>query len=205
MEDIKNIFFKSIDNINNILALYDYLERNHFNAVDFSDILRWVWVQSLSVLDKFLHDIILKGMVIQFLDYGDMTEKLKNFKFTANQAKNLSSITDLLEREKIVRQIFSERNNCETYQDPEKICDALSYIWNENHKLKKISSKMGMTDKYVKEKLKIIVSRRNQIAHQNDIQSHNFDKTPINKDNTKDVLVFIRNLGEAIYECINET
>lgn len=204
MEIIKKEFLESIDNADNMLALYDYLEQNHFDAIDYSDILRWLWVQSLSVLDKFIHDIALNEMVSQFLNKEELTGKFKAFKFTADQVRNIINTTDLSEREKIVRSIFSERNNYESYQDPDKICDALSYIWEEKHKLQRISLKMELTEDYVKTKLKNIVSRRNQIAHQNDIQSYNFEKMDIDKKDVKDVITFIKDFGESVYKCITE-
>ncbi len=204
MENTRKTFLESIDDTSKILVLYDYLERNHFNLIDYSDLLRWLWVQSLSVLDKFIHDIALNEMVSQFLCNEEPTGKLKAFKFTADQVRNIVNTTDLSEREKIVRFIFSERNNYEAYQDPDKICDALSYIWEEKHKLQKISLKMGLTEDYVKTKLKNIVSRRNQIAHQNDMQSYNFEKMDIDKEAVKDVITFIKDFGESVYKCITE-
>lgn len=204
MDTIKKEFLESINNTTNILVLHDYLEQNHFDAIDYSDILRWLWVQSLSVLDKFVHDLVLTEMVSQFLNNEEKTVKLMAFKFTADQVKNIIDAASLPERENIIRTIFSEKNSYETYQDPDKICDALSYIWIEKHKLQKISLKMGLKEYYVKTKLKNIVARRNQIAHQNDIQSYDFEKMSISKSTVKDVIAFIKDFGEAIYKCLNE-
>ena len=46
-----------------IRKLYDYLDNIVKPPYDYSDLLRWQWAQSVSALDKLIHDLIRIGMV----------------------------------------------------------------------------------------------------------------------------------------------
>lgn len=203
MQKIRETFIKSINSAQEIIILYDYLERNHFDAIEYSDLLRWAWVQSLSVLDKLVHDIVLFCVTDIFINNKPIKGKFKNFTITASQCRDLLN-TSATELEIAIRNIIADKNSYETFQDPDKICEALSCIWEENKKFENISLKMGLNKDYVRIKLKNIVARRNQIAHQNDMLADNFEKELINKTETLDVIEFIKSLGLSICNCIDE-
>lgn len=204
MYEIRKSFLLAINSTKEIMVLYDYFEKNHFDAVDYSDLLRWIWVQSLSIIDKLVHELILLYVTDIFVNNKPIEGGLKNFAFTALQCRNLLYL-DEIERESAVRNIISLKNSYESFQEPEKICCALSYFWSENHKLQKIADKMMKDKEYVKTKLKNIVARRNQIAHQCDMLANNFEKQNITKQETSDVIDFIENFGMAICDCIEES
>lgn len=203
MKDIKNNFENSILATKSIISVYDYLTNNHFDAIDCSDLLRWTWVQSLSALDRLIHDIALLYMTDLFTTNKPLFGKFKNFEFTAQQCQNLLNL-DISDRENEIRKIIANKNSYETFQDPDKICEILSCIWDEKQKFNKISSKMNLQTEYVKTKLKNIVARRNQIVHQNDMPAYNFEKAALTKEQAVGVIDFIQKLGNAILKCIEE-
>jgi cystathionine beta-lyase family protein involved in aluminum resistance len=51
--------------------------------------------------------------------------------------------------------------------------------------------------------LKNAVLRRNQIVHQGDYDGFSVDRQEIFVEDTKDVIVFIEDLGKAIFTCVN--
>lgn len=204
MYEIRKSFLSAINSTKEIMVLYDYFEQNHFDAVDYSDLLRWVWVQSLSILDKLIHELVLFYVTDIFVNNKPIVNGFKNFAFTALQCRDLLYL-DEIEREKAIRNIISNKNSYESFQEPDKICCALSYFWPENHKLQKIAGKMMKDQEYVRTKLKNIVARRNQIAHQCDMLANNFEKQNITKQEALDVVNFIENFGITICDCIEES
>ena len=204
MYEIRKSFLAEINSTKEVMVLYDYFEQNHFDVVDYSDLLRWVWVQSLSIIDKLIHELVLFYVTDIFVNNKPIEGRLKTFEFTVLQCRDLLCLGDI-ERENMVRNIISTKNSYESFQEPDKICSALSYFWNEKHKLQKIAEKMMKNAEYVKTKLKNIVARRNQIAHQCDMPANNFEKQEITKEETLDVVDFIEKFGEAICDCIEES
>ena len=67
-----------------------------------------------------------------------------------------------------------------SYQEPNKVADGLSYIWEEKQKWKKISVQMNMDERIVKTTLKLIADRRNSIVHEADIDPSTNQKYSIN-------------------------
>ena len=69
---------------------YDYLSSIN-PPYDFSDILRWQWAQSVSALDKLIHDLIQIGMLQVISGVRRRTSKFENFSIDLN-----TSVTQLL-------------------------------------------------------------------------------------------------------------
>ncbi len=179
-------------------ALYEYLSDNKI-PLDSSDLLRWQWVLSVSALDKYIHDIVAAGMVEQYLKRRTATPKFNAFQLSMNVISNLSiaPAPEIEFKNEVVR-----RNSYLAFQEPDKIADALSYIWNEPNKWNVISGNMvtHIDPTTLKTKLKNIVVRRNQIAHEGDCLSTNIPliQQPISLSDTEDVIHFITELVNAI-------
>jgi hypothetical protein len=85
-----------------------------------------------------------------------------------------------------------------SFQEPSKVADALSLIWNETHKWAKIAAAMGVDESFVKIKLKLISDRRNAIVHQSDKDPLLNTKTPICLTECEDITKFIHLCGRSI-------
>ena len=179
-------------------GLYEYLSKNKI-PLDSSDLLRWQWVLSVSALDKYIHDIVAAGMVEQYLKRRTVTPKFNAFQLSMNVISTISiaPVPEIEFRNEVVR-----RNSYLAFQEPDKIADALSYIWNEPNKWNVISGNMAthIDPTTLKTKLKNIVVRRNQIVHEGDCLSTNIPLTqqPISLSDTEDVIRFITELVDAI-------
>ena len=198
MRQAKIVFHELMAQRNVTSGLYEYLSNNKI-PLDSSDLLRWQWVLAVSALDKYIHDIVAAGMVEEYLHRRTPTPKYNAFQLSMNEILNLSiaPIPELEFKNEVTR-----RNSYLAFQDPDKIADALSYIWNEPNKWAVVSRNMATSidPTTLKTKLKNIVLRRNQIVHEGDCLSTNIPliQQPITLSDTEDVIRFITELVEAI-------
>ena len=179
-------------------GIYSYLDANKV-PMDFSDLLRWQWVLSVSALDRYVHDIVRIGMLEIFEGRRNPTAKYKSFRIDLNNFSNITeSHTPAIEFEReVIRQ-----HSFLAFQYPDKIADALSYIWDEQNKWDVICSNMAtyISSRNLKTKLKNIITRRNQIVHAGDClyTISPLHQQPISILDTEDVNKFIAELANAI-------
>lgn len=184
----------------NSSVLYNYLHDVVKPPYDYSDLLRWQWVQSVSALDKLIHDLIRIGMRESFDGSRPATAKFLNFAITitAFQQIKQSPLAAPLSFEQFV----TSKNKTLSFQEPVKIADGLAYIWDEQNKWKYISTQMGRSEEDVKTELKNISIRRNQIVHEGDYVASGYSRQTIEKIDTDEVIDFIEQLGTAIYNLV---
>lgn len=198
MKQAKMVFHALMEQGNITAGLYEYLSNTKI-PLDSSDLLRWQWVLAVSALDKYIHDIVAAGMVEQYLKKRPTTPKFDTFQLSMNVISNISaSLAPEIEfRNEVVR-----KNSYLAFQDPDKIADALSFIWNEPNKWTVISQKMATTidAPTLKTKLKNIVLRRNQIVHGGDCLQTSIPlfQQQITHADTVAVIQFITELVDAI-------
>lgn len=198
MRQAKMVFCALMAQKNVAAGLYEYLSTNKI-PLDPSDLLRWQWVLAVSALDKYIHDIVAAGMVEQYLNARPTTPKFDAFQLSMKVISDISNapVPELEFKNEVVR-----KNSYLAFQEPDKIADALSFIWNESQKWTIISRNMAtpIDSTTLKTKLKNIVLRRNQIVHEGDCLSTNMplNQQPITLSDTQDVINFITELVEAI-------
>lgn len=196
------VFNDLMEQCSTTMGIYEYFESNNI-PIDASDLLRWQYVLAVSALDKYVHDIVRIGMIEEFQGNRVETKKYKSVRIELSIASSIknSNTPEVEFSNEIVRQ-----HSFLAFQDPDKISDALSLIWEENHKWKVISSYMStpISEIDLKTKLKNIVIRRNQIVHQGDCLSTQppLQQQIISKTDTQDVINFIKELVDAIKNCI---
>jgi hypothetical protein len=193
-------FVKLVQDTQNVETLYNYFE-NSVVPVDISDLLRWQWVQCISAFDKFVHDVVRVGMVEIFLENRTPTPKYNTFQIDiqtyGDMINNIIDASLIFERKIILKHGFL------AFQDPSKVADALSYIWNENDKWGKISNLMGMSKDDCTTYLRNIVIRRNQIVHEGDYTDSLSRRQDIFLQDVIDIRNYILKLGQAIYDCVS--
>lgn len=198
MKQAKVVFQALMLQKNVTSALYDYISVNNI-PLDSSDLLRWQWVLAVSALDKYIHDIVTDGMVEQYINKKPRTPKFDTVQLSMNTIINIQSapVPEIEFRNEVIR-----KNSYLAFQDPNKIADALSFIWNEPNKWDVISRNMvtPISSSVLRTKLKNIVVRRNQIVHEGDCLSTSIPlvQQPITASDTQDVIQFITELVDAI-------
>lgn len=198
MSEAINVFNALISQGTISSGLFQYLVTQKV-PLDFSDLLRWQWVLSVSALDRYIHDVVRIGMIEAFQGERSQTPKFKTFRIDMKEFLNINEAPiPAIEFEKeIIRQ-----HSFLAFQYPEKIADALAYVWDESNKWDIISSHMrtSITSNDLKVKLKNIVVRRNQIVHEGDCFSTilPLQQQMVTINDTEDVTKFITELVYAI-------
>ena len=198
----KQIFDTGINRVRNIDSLFVHLTTQlGFNPTDVSDLLRSEIVYSLSSFDRLIHDLVKVGMVDSFKGNRTPTNAYKNFSISLNQfdAINGASVPPA---EFVFEQTITSSHKHLSFQDPDKVVEALSLIWHENHKWQKIAAEMGMNQNDLKTELKNIVIRRNQIVHEGDFDLFTGNIQPILQSDANQSVEFIYNLGNTIYDLV---
>lgn len=177
-------------------ALYHHVQKTT-PILDVTDLLRWQWVQCVSALDKFVHDVVRVGMLEIFIGKRLATTQYNSFKIDISTYQEMNSLD--VQKTSILEQKIMLAHGHQSFQDPKKIAEALNHICDEQNKWAVLASHMGGTEKKCKQKLKNIVIRRNQIVHQGDYVDSLSPRQNIFDTDVDEVRRFILRLGEAIY------
>lgn len=193
-------FIILVKDTENVEVLYNYFDKSMAVSVDISDLLRWQWIQCVSAFDKSMHDLVRVGMLEIFVGNRIPTPKYNTFQIDiqtyGDMTNNLIDAGLIFERKIILKHSFL------AFQDPNKVADALSFIWNENDKWGKISNLLGMAKNDCTTYLKNIVIRRNQIVHEGDYTDILMKRQDIYPQDVIEIREYILKLGEAIYDCV---
>ena len=199
MVNARRVFHANIQQANELGALYDHLSVTFALPQQFDDLLRSQIVNTVSAFDKLMHDLIRIGMVKIFENQRTPTSKYLS---EAISIKHLPELTvgatppPAVSFEEIVRGKLSSLS----FQDPQKVADGLSFIWAEDQKWYQIAQGLAMTDKDAKRKLRLIVTRRNAIVHEADLDPVTNQKQSITPIEATDISDFILALGNRIFD-----
>lgn len=198
----KQIFEEGLKRVRNIDSVFVHLSTQlGFKPTDVSDLLRSEIVYSLSSFDRLIHDLVKIGMIETFKGQRVQTNAYRNFGISLRQFDAINSAS-IPPAEYVFEQTISSSHSHLSFQDPAKVTEALSLIWNENHKWQQIAIKMSMNQNDVKTELKNIVIRRNQIVHEGDFDLFTGSIQPINHPDVVQSVGFIENLGNSIYDLV---
>ena len=195
----KQHFDQAISRVRQLDNLYLHLTATlHYPSSDVSDILRSEVVYAVSAFDKYIHDIVRKGMVEIYLGTRLVTNAYKKFEISLEQFELIRIATSFPPPEAVFESSVTERHRHLSFQDPEKVSSALSLIWNEPYKWQRIAGCIGMTENDTKIELKNIVIRRNQIVHEGDLNLLTGQLQSISHNDTIEAVNFIERLGTCI-------
>ncbi len=196
-------FEASLDDSKQLRYLYKHCVEGLNLPGTYCDLLRMSVTYSMSALDKLIHDLVVHGMVETYAGRRQATRKFQSEGVSIQNHIDLSSASippaEIL-FEGIVRQKISHLS----FLDPEKMVDALSLIWNQDHRWQEISNIMGRSQQDVKTELRNIYKRRNAIVHEADKDPVSNTKMPLLLADAERIEFFIRDLGNAIYGLVYE-
>ena len=171
-------------------------------ALDLSDVLRAALVTSVSALDLYIHELVKLGMLQAYLFERVRTQAFLRFQVSllgVLQASSNFSSTAWLEQE------IGDRQGHQSFQTPDNIADAIRLIsevelWNE------VSCSLGSDRREIRDRLNLIVDRRNKIVHEADIipdyagqTAYSEVRSPIDETIVADAIDFIDQVAVAIY------
>lgn len=213
-------FNERVRDIKKMRAYYVHLnEYYHIPEEELSDLLRAELVNIVSGMDQFFHEIVRIGILNSYRGISPQTDKYRTIPF------------NFLVLQKIIHCTSIKKPTCNeelpeywigngvidflktfSFQKIDKIKDALSFIWDEPHKLQLVIQKMTYSNfpnsvinkkqKFLEEKMDLIVLRRNQIVHEADFDIFTGSKQSIKLSWVDDAIIFIIDFVYAVYECI---
>ena len=220
MKNALNVFKSGIAETRKMSFLYDHFVNDlNISHNEVSDILRAQIVNSVSAFDRLIHELVNIGVVEVFLGRRVKTSKFLNQAFRAETLiKSIefskpgyipTSIYDspqfLIEKE------MREKMSYLAFEAPDKVSDALSYIWDNSHKMQTIAIDMAIPgtnandqQNNLRQELQLIIDRRNQIAHEGDVDPSTNAKRAISKKISEDSIDFIEKLGFSIFRLVTD-
>ena len=172
---------------------------------ELSDLLRIQLVNAVSAFDKFLHDLVRIGVVSQLKGDMDMEKKtLSAIQIDAGTYIRLTelsasaSASDQLELHKLLENRVELVLKTMSFQSPEKIKDALSYIWSEPHKWNKLATEMSLSENELRDSICLYVDRRNQIVHEGDFDTFSMLRRSIEPKHVENCVDLYYALGKQV-------
>jgi hypothetical protein len=166
-------------------------------AVDLSDIYRASLVLGVSALDQFVHEFVRLGMLEVHRGNRSATDAHLFFRIPLGAARvGIAEPT----RNEWLDTVVREAHSWQSFQHPDKIADAIRLVsglklWDE------VAKEIGADARTVKTRLTAIIDRRNQIAHEADMDPTNpGNQWPIDSILTEDALDYIDRVVHAIYK-----
>lgn len=188
------------------------IDRSHFSHDYASELLRAALVASVSALDRCMHDIIVK-YVWQAKDWFEddkMPKELRDLNIPIQDvyAAVLKARTPGSKPGALVRKVIQDQLGRRSFQKPDDVDAALRTIgikdvWNQLAK----ELKEGDGAKGARDRLHMIVSRRNQIVHEADLVPKIKSNIPtlryVDPEETAEQIAWMRRLGGAIQTIVN--
>jgi hypothetical protein len=181
--------------------LYQSLSAIITPALNVDDLLRSQIVMSVSALDYFIHEVVRQGMLEIYEGTRPAVPGFSKFQVPLIDAKSSVPSSSSEWVDAAIRQSHSFLS----FQQPDKIADAIRLIYQPAlWPALEISLARPAAD--LKEQLKLIVDRRNKIAHEADANpSYPGVRWPISYQDVTSATDFIEKIVNAINDEIKYT
>lgn len=201
MQDALEQVRTNLVRVRNLGSIVDALDSQTTAVLDLSDILRAELVLAVSALDQFVHEVVRLGMLDAYEGRRPRTNAFLRFQVSLegalrgidrNNAGNSYWLDDQIRT----------RNSYRSFQNPDSIADAVRLVsevqlWNE------VAKRMGIPPDEVRDRLRLIADRRNQIAHEADVNPSPYEELwPIDRQIVTESVDFIERVVESMYSVI---
>lgn len=197
-------FRENIKRARALRGMYQALHQLMTPAIDATDLLRAQHVMASSALDYYIHEITRIGMLEVYHGKRPRTDAF--LKFEVQVSAVLIPIDDALKGNPVLLQNdrwldgeIRRKHGHMTFQHPDKIANAIR-LFSNCTLWPAVASQLNQQVPDVKDKLKLIYQRRNQIAHQTDVSpAQSGSLYPISPADSTNTVDFIEEVCEAIY------
>lgn len=198
MSNDKSMFEEQILSLQKLSSIYHYLKCNA-PSMDGSSLLRAEYVLIISAFDNYLHRIVTAGVQNRFFGSEDICDgvsiPLQAYRAVLNE-----------ENTEMQRAIFGEALKGvlekDSFQSPKNVEYALGLIGIKNI-WSSISKGFNDTATNIKKSLSIMVKRRNQIAHESDMEASTAMARSISPQDVEDCRRFIGKLVSEIDKLVS--
>lgn len=225
-------FSQNISRVKDIATIYTTIHDTRIRLhINLDDLLRMQIVYVVGALDKLIHDLIKVGLRHTYFHNSLQTNAfLKDtvlFRDVFEIIQILKTSNDVVSQEieiaRYLDDIINKKLSYLSFQAKDKILDGLAYIWQPAiinsqgrsiglNKWKLIVQEMSnlevsyqtRNEQDIERELSLIVSKRNSIAHEADMDM-NHTIRPILYDEVQNSVRFIEVLGTAIFNLIQSS
>jgi hypothetical protein len=189
-------FKERVKEIKDLTSTIDQIDGMTTGALDIADLYRSQIVFIISSLDHFIHVFVIEEMLETYNGRRPASNAFNRFPIP------LSSIQGTIPSDNVVSSHIRQKHSWLSFQDPDKIADAIRLIsdlklWEE------VAPAFGLGVGDLKSKLKLVVDRRNKIAHEADLDPTNpGEKWPISSTDVREIIDFIYKIVTEIYNRI---
>jgi RiboL-PSP-HEPN len=193
------LFRENIVRVRNLGGLTQALVSMTTSVVDSSDILRAQYVLAVSALDHYVHELTRLGM-LEIFD-GKRSPPPGYLRFQVSLA--IYDAVGLATGNIVSRDYFDSEIRAQhgyvSFQQPDKVAEAIRLI-KEVKLWDRVGYRLGMDAGDIKQRLKLIVDRRNKIAHEADLDpTYPKARWPISAPDVENVVGFLVEVVEAIH------
>ena len=195
MKKALDAFRDSINRVHHLGGLHRAILSLTTPAIDASDLLRAQIVLAVSALDFYVHEITAIGMQEVFRGIRPQTSAFQKYRVSVGaMIVGIPTGThDWFEAD------VRERHSFLSFQQPDKIADAIR-LFSDVKLWTSVAKALGQDEEIVKAKLRLIVDRRNKIAHEADIDpSYPGTRWPISEPDVTTSCQFLSQTVEAIH------
>ena len=192
-----------MDRVKSLGALHTAFEQLTTPSVDLTDLLRAQIVMIVSALDHYIHEITRVGMLEIYDGERSQTQTFLRFQVTLNAA--MKGISESRENGWLDTEI-RERHGHLAFQRPDNIADAVR-LFSSCELWPSVADQLNLTVQDTKNRLRAIINRRNQIAHEADLDPSYpgaGNRWPISPSDITNSLDFILNVCEAIHSAVDQ-
>lgn len=201
MQEAIDRFRANLKRVRNLGSIVAALSSQTTTVVDLTDILRAELVLSVSALDHYIHEVVRFGMLESYRGTRPMTTQFRSFRIPIGSALEAISPSGDTSETWIDEEIRSH-HSYRSFQTPDNIASAIRLVsdvvlWSQ------VAYRMGVPAEDVRERLRLIVDRRNKIAHEADMSPvPHEDRLPIDRQMVTSAVDFLEQIVEAIHVVI---
>ena len=191
----------NLQRVRNLGSLHNILSSQTTSALDLSDLLRSEFVMAVSALDLYVHEIVRLGMLECFRGQRPRTNAFNEFRVSLGSTIQVVSTpgSDVWLDDQI-----RDQHSRRTFQQPDDITSAIRHfsnadLWNQ------VAIRLQSSQQDVRNHLRLIVDRRNKIAHEAD-SDPSYGQIgilwPLTSAETDDTVDFIADVVEAVHVAV---
>lgn len=193
MSNEKIFFDEQVGSLRSLSSIYQYLQDNA-SLMDADALLRSEYVLIVSTFDNYLHNIVRRKIRESFFASQPLPQ---GFSLPIEICQLIRNEPTESVQQGILDAALRQQLEKDSFQSPRSVEYALSLI-KINHVWRNASTILGDTPEHVRNQLALIVKRRNQIAHESDIDPSTGMLRNINLQTVIDCRGFLEKLVESI-------
>lgn len=192
-------FTANIGRARDLRALVINLKASTGSTLDLTDILRAAIVSAVSAFDTFIHEITRIGMVEIYQNTRPRTDAFGRFPISMD---NILLVIATPGDTKWLEDEIRMQHGWLSFQQPDKVADAIRLFCGKEL-WKEVGIRLAIDPKSAKNRLALIVDRRNKIAHEADMDPTSpGSRWPIDELLVQDVIDRLEQIGDAVFHVV---